>query len=164
MRAHAFEKTRVPAGEVGLATTAMGHPSSDAAGYIADSGPWPCGYCRIDSLAEVGCRCPACGRSKAPAWWKTCKPTTVRTLSSDTVRRSEPVGLGLWGRMRRHATAIALVAIFTAGLGLSAGLAVRSTAEASGTHPPRHVELKVSAGNAISPHPVPGAAELEKNR
>lgn len=31
---------------------------------------WPCGYCRVDSLTQLGDPCPCCGRSKALPWWR----------------------------------------------------------------------------------------------
>lgn len=31
---------------------------------------WPCGYCRVNSLTQLGDRCPCCGRSKALPWWR----------------------------------------------------------------------------------------------
>lgn len=162
MRAHTCGQDRGTVGEAELAPIAVGRPPSDVA--VATTGPWPCGYCRIDSLAEVGCRCPACGRNKAPAWWKICRPTPVRTASSDAIHRSQPAGLGRLKRTRRHATAIALVAIFTAGLGLSAVLAVRSAVGANDAHPRHQLEVNASAQEGNSPDPVSHEDEKGKSR
>ncbi len=162
MRTHAYGQGRGPAGEVGLGPIAVGRPSSDVA--VVNTGPWPCGYCRVDSLDEVGCRCPACGRTKAPAWWKICRPTPVRTVSSDAINRCQPAALGRLERTRRHATAIVLVAIFTAGLGLSAVLAVRSAVGANDAHPHIQIEATGTAGDANSPHPASHADEMRKSR
>lgn len=110
----------------------------------------PCGYCRLDSHARIGDPCSRCGRTKAPPWWTICAPVSASTPRDHAERSSARKPLTA---MRRHAAAIVLVAIFAAGLGSTAVLAIAGAmpANRSDSHSPAEIRSGTTTHHATQP-------------